>query len=334
MIKKGIGIACAFQGTNYHFGYPDVSNVSLEITENNEFVIHAAASDVGQGLEATLIKIVSDTFGGLRPSRIRWTGSSTREPDAGVTGASRQTTMTGNAVFNAAMNLMDLLRSTACELLDASTDKIAFSGEIVTSDTNKQAKLDDVINQARSEGRILNVSAIFKAPSTTAVDEYGKGEPINQFGYATCIAEVEVETETGEVAVTHIRCYSDAGRILHRIGAEGQVEGGVIMGLGYALSENFMMQNGDPVNVGLTNYLIPTIKDSPATEIEAHFIDNPVPMGKLGVKGLAELPNTVIAPAILNAIFNATGARVTTLPATPERVYYAIQELEGETSSE
>jgi CO/xanthine dehydrogenase Mo-binding subunit len=325
MIKKGIGISCAFQGTNTHFEHLDESHVLLEITDDNKLLIHTAASDVGQGLEATLLTIASNAFGGLQIERIRWSWPSTNVPDGGVTGASRQTTMTGNALHNACSNLKKAISLVASEMLDVPPEQVEFNGEFLKAGPNLQIPLSEVLDQARREGRTLAVAGEFHAPITTKIDERGRGNPISQFGYATCVAEVEVDDETGEFKVTKISFYNDAGRIISRTGAEAQIESGVVMGLGYAATEEYITDVGKPVNVGFTNYLIPTVHDSPATDIKVHFLDNPVTMGELGVKGLAEIPTAVIAPAIINAIFNATGARVTKLPATPERVFEAIQ---------
>lgn len=328
MIKKGIGISCAFQGTNTHFNHLDVSRVLLEISDDNTFLFHTAASDVGQGLEATLLTIVSNAFGGLPIEQIRWSWSNTNAPDGGVTGASRQTTMTGNALHNACSELKQMISSVAAEMMDVPPEQIEFFGDTVKGVSGIQLPLSKVLEQARKEGRKLEALGEFHAPITTKLDEHGKGNAISQFGYATCVVEVEVDTETGEVRVLNISAYHDSGRIISHIGAESQVEGGLVMGLGYAISEEYMTNTGEPVNVGFTNYLIPTVHDSPAPAIKAHFVDNPLSMGKLGVKGLAEVPTTVIAPAITNAIFNATGARITRLPATPERIFRAIQEAE------
>jgi CO/xanthine dehydrogenase Mo-binding subunit len=328
MIKKGIGISCAAQGSNTHFGHLEVSRVLLEVSDDNRIWFHTAASDVGQGLEATLLIIVSEAFGGLPVERIRWSWPSTNAPDGGVTGASRQTTMTGNALYNACIKLKQVISTVAAEMMDVPPESIKFNGDLVTGGSNFQISLPEVLEQARKEGRKLEVLGEFYGPVTTKLDEHGRGQPISQFGYATCVAEVEVDTETGEVKVLSISAYHDSGQIVSRIGAEAQVEGGIVMGLGYATSEEYLTDEGKPVNIGFTNYLIPTVHDSPAPAIKVHFVDNPVPMGKLGVKGLAEIPNSVIAPAITNAIFNATGARITRLPATPERVFRAIQEVE------
>ena len=331
MIKKGIGISCAFQGSNTHFGHHDVSSVLLEVSDDNMFLFHVAASDVGQGLESTLLTIVSEAFGELPVERIRWSWPKTSSPDGGVTGASRQTTMTGNAVYNACKKLKQVIDSVVSEMMDVSpSEGFKISGDYVVYSSGQKILLSEVLEQARKEGRKLEVLGEFTAPLTTMIDEQGRGEPINQFGYATCVAEVEVDTETGELKVLNISAYHDAGRIINPIGAESQVEGGIVMGLGYATSEDFIMNGGKHINVGFTNYLIPSVNDSPAPAIKVHFIDSSVPMGELGVKGLAELPNTVIAPAITNAIYNATGARIYSLPASPERIFRAIQEADQE----
>lgn len=329
MIAKGIGFSCTLQGTNTHFDHLDVSYVSVEVSDDNILWIHTAASDIGQGLEATLLTIVSDVFDGLPVEHIRWSWANTKAPDGGVTGASRQTTMTGNALYNACVELKEAIISVAAEIMDVHPGQIHFEGDILKGPSNRLS-LVEVFEQARKEGRKLEALGEFHAPITTRLDDQGQGDPISQFGYATCTAEVEVDTETGEVNVLSVSAYHDSGRIINLTGAEAQVEGGVVMGLGYAVTEEFLEKDGKPVNIGFTNYLIPTVHDAPSSTIKSHFINNPVPMGELGVKGLAEIPVAVIAPAIINAIFNATGARVTTLPATPERVFKAIQEAHQE----
>ena len=325
MKKRGIGYACSAQGVNYHFGHEDSSHVYLSIKADNTFLIHTAASDIGQGLEAALIHIVSISFGGLSAEKIAWEGSNTNAPDAGGTGASRQTTITGNALYRACENMKALLGSVASELLDCHPDKLEFIREEVRAE-GKLVALPELFDKARQQGLKLNVNGSFTAPSTTALSDDGKGLPINQFGYATHIAEVEVDTVTGEVAVLRIEAFHDSGTILNPIGASAQVEGACVMGMGFALCEDYLLSKGKPLNAGFTNYLIPTPADAP--DIRVHFLSLPAPFGELGVKGLAEAPTTTIAPAIINAIFNATGGRVTHLPATPERILAALDEAE------
>jgi CO/xanthine dehydrogenase Mo-binding subunit len=319
--KRGIGYACSAQGVNYHFGHEDMSTVELQIRSDDTLLVRTAASDIGQGLEAVLIKIASVSLNGFPIDRIRWEGSNTLSPEAGGTGASRQSTLTGNALFQACENLKVILRSLAAEHLDCHPDSIEFLGDHVSA-CGKSVSLPQLFQRAREMELSLTVKGSFKAPKTTALSEEGKGFPINQFGYAAHIVELEVDTVTGEVSVLKVEAFHDAGNILNPIGAAGQVEGAIVMGMGFALFEDYILSDGRPVNVGFTNYLIPSLADTP--DIHAHFLSYPATFGQLGVKGLAEAPTTTIAPAIANAIFNATGARITHLPATPTRVLAAL----------
>jgi CO/xanthine dehydrogenase Mo-binding subunit len=325
MKKRGIGFASSAQGVNYHFGHEDSSALELEVEADGSLLLRSAASDIGQGLEAVLIRITSMAFNGFPAEKIRWEGSNTRAPDAGGTGASRQSTLTGNACYQACEKLKALLQPVAAEILDSPPDQVEFWGEQVSA-KGKELAFTELCEQAREMGMTLSVTGSFTAPQTTELSADGKGYPINQFGYATHMVEVEVDTSTGEVSVLRVEAFHDAGVILNLIGAAGQVEGATVMGMGFALSEDYLLSQGKPVNLGFTNYIIPSLADAP--EINVHFLGEPAKFGELGVKGLAEAPTSTIAPAIVNAIYNATGGRVRRLPATPERVLEALGQLE------
>ncbi|HZW03497.1 MAG TPA: molybdopterin cofactor-binding domain-containing protein [Anaerolineaceae bacterium] len=326
MKRRGIGFASSFQGVNYHFGHPDVSTVELHVTEDNGLLVRTAASDLGEGLEAMLLLVVSRSFNGFPIENIRWEGSNTNSPEAGGTGASRQSTLTGNAAQQACLSLQELLRSVASELLDVHPAEVLFDGSAAVAGVHR-VPLEAVFAEARKMGVSLTVQGSFQAPQTTPLDFDGPGgRPVNQFGYATHAAEVEVDTVTGEVRVIRLVAFHDAGVVLNRLGATAQVEGAAVMGMGFALSEDYLLKDGRPVNVGFTNYLIPSIADAP--EIETHFVETPSPIGPLGLKGLAEIPVSTVVPAVINAIYNACGVRVRHIPATPERVLSAL--VEGE----
>jgi CO/xanthine dehydrogenase Mo-binding subunit len=174
-------------------------------------------------------------------------------------------------------------------------------------------------------GLTLEVRATYRGALTEPLDqETGQGFGVSQFSYATYIAEVEVDTDTGEVSVLRVDTFIDAGRVVRPKGAEMQVEGGVVMGLGHTLTEEFVQKEGLPQTEGLATYLIPTIADVPF-DINCTFVDERAPIGELGAKGLAELTLVPIAPAIINAIYDAVGVRITRLPASPERVLLAIE---------
>jgi CO/xanthine dehydrogenase Mo-binding subunit len=329
MKKRGVGFASAWQGVNYHFGHPDVSTVNLELTDHLRYRVGVAAADLGEGIPETLAVILSQELGGIPIDQIEFIDPDTGiTPDGGATGASRQTALTGNATLQAARQMVYILKKAASEILDSLPEDITIRDGVFFSRKGNTASLEEVVGECRRIGLTLSVKGVFQAPETEALNEVGQGYGVNQFSYATYIAEVEVDTDTGEVSVLSISTFIDSGKIIRRIGAEMQVEGGVAMGLGHTLTEEFKQRQGWPETDSLSTYLIPTIRDMPI-DITSDFVDGWVPVGDLGAKGLAELVLVPVAPAIVNAIHNAVGVRITTLPATPERVLMAIKANEG-----
>jgi len=330
MKRRGIGFASGWQGVNYHFGHPDVSTVNLELTDDLHYRVGVAAADLGQGVPETLATIISEVFGGVPREQIKFVDPDTAvTPDGGATGASRHTAITGNAALLAARRLAEVLKTAASEMLDTPPDEITIREGTFFGREGAAVTLAEVVRECRRIGLSLSTTGRFVAPPTEPLDERGQGYGVNDFGYATYIAEVEVDSETGELKVLRLAAFVDAGRIVRRMGAEMQVEGGAAMALGFALSEEFKQREGWPQTDGFTTYLIPTVWDVPL-EITSSFVDKPVPMGDLGAKGMAELVLVPVIPAIINAIYDAVGARVTELPATPERVLMAIKARETE----
>ena len=329
MKKQGIGFASAMQGVNYHFGHEDTSEVRIEVSEVDARVeLYTAGADLGQGMEATWIMLLCQALGGLSPEWVRWAEPNTAtSPAPGGTGASRQTSVSGSAVWRAGTALRGPLWDLAAEMMAVPSESITLDGDVFRGPGDEIVSWTSLIAQARALGITLRASGRFTAPPTTPLDERGQGKPVNQYSYATHVASVVVDTRTGEVEVVSVNTFTDAGRIINPLGAEGQVEGGVVMGLGYALTEAFLMEQGHMLNRGFTNYLIPTIMDAPPS-IEAHFVDQPVPFGELGTKGLAEISMVPIAAAIINAIYDAVGIRIRELPATPERILTALRRAE------
>jgi len=300
----GIGYAGSAQGCNLHFGHPDESTVRLCVKEAGIVEIQVRANDLGQGLEPTLCLIVSRALGGYPPEKIRYCRPCTEYPDGGPTGASRQTTHTGNAACLAAQRLMERIREQA--------------GEEV-----------DVPEYLSSHGAGLSAEAAFMAPVTSAPDSNGQGYPVNQYGYCVQRAEVRIDRDTGVVRVLGMDVVCDCGTVINRIGAEGQVQGAAAQGIGMALMEEFHQQDGIPQQHGFSDYLFPAITDVPP--IRVHFLDLPCGMGYLQAKGLAELSITAAAPAVTGAIHDAAGIWITELPATPERVLSAIGRRKDDT---
>ncbi len=327
MKKRGIGFASAWQGANYHFGHPDISTVQLELTDDLKYRVGVAAADLGEGIPETLQVIISQALGGVPPDQITMLDPDTAvTPDGGSTGASRHTTMTGNATLTACRQLEHTLKTVASELIETSLEQIMLKEGRFYGPNGASIGLAEVASECRRIGLSLSTTGRYEAPPTGPLDEQGQGFGVNQFSYATYIAEVEVDTDTGQVQVLRFSTFIDAGHIVRLDGAEMQVEGGVAMGLGHTLTEEFKQREGWPLTDGLSTYLIPTTSDVPL-DIKSEFIEGHAPMGELGSKGLAELVLVPVAPAITNAIYDAIGVRITQLPASPERVLMGLFEL-------
>ena len=299
----GIGYAGASQGCNLHFGHADKSTVCLHVAKGGRIQIMTCANDLGQGLETTLSLIVSRVLKGYPISHIQYCRPDTDFPEGGPSGASRQTTLTGNATFLAATRLLErALEAGACEQKEA----IEF--------------------WLKHDGVGTKVEATYTPPMTSDPDDTGKGYPVNQYGYDIQRAEVVVDRLTGMVHVKHLTVVCDCGNVINRIGAEGQIQGAATQGVGMALMENFLQNEGKPIQHGFSDYVFPTAPDTPQIHVE--FIDKPAEFGYLRLKGMAELAVTAAAPAVIDAIHNAVGVWITELPASPDKVLLALTKKE------
>lgn len=321
---SSVGFATAMQGVNYHFGHEDAAEVEIKLAEDDVFEVFAATSDIGQGLEAEIRLLLARALGGLPIERTRWMPPSTAtSPNAGSTGASRHSGVTANAIWGAGLQIKRQILEIAAEMIGSSPNQIEIQGSHLW-DSSHELHLSEVLAESRRREIPLEARYRFVAPSTTALNDAGQGSPVNQYTYGTQIAEVDVDEQTGIVRVKRVEAFIDAGRILNPLGARKQSEGGVIMGLGYGLMEEFLCEEGRPLTDGLATFLIPTICDAPA-EITTTFVGTPIPFGDLGARGLAELAMVPTAPAIVNAIHAVTGARLFRIPATPEYVHAALE---------
>jgi xanthine dehydrogenase molybdenum-binding subunit len=235
--------------------------------------------------------------------------------DGGATTASRQSFVTGNAVRLAAKKVRGALAQAASEELGAPPDHLVFKdGRIHAGE--KSISLAQAVALAKGEGREVRAAVVYQPPRTVALGEVG--DMHFAFGYATQAALVEVDINTGQVEVLKVIAAHDVGRALNPLGVAGQIEGGVVMGIGIALQEEFVMEDGIPRTISLARYKIPSIERTP--EIVSIIVEDKASEGPYGAKGIGEIPSIPTAPAIINAIYNATGVRMYSLPATPRRV--------------
>jgi aldehyde oxidoreductase len=239
--------------------------------------------------------------------------------DAGKTSASRQTFVSGRATKLAAENL----RGQLLRLANAGAGaRLALEdGVAVVADGQHVRRIELARLERDARGDVLSGEGHFDPP-TQPLDADGQGVPYATYGFAAQLAEVAVDVELGTVKVLHMVAAHDVGRAVNPLQVEGQIHGGIAQGLGLALMEEYLPGRTE----NLHDYLIPTIGDVPP--ITTILIEDAEPLGPFGAKGIGEPALIPTAPAILNAIHHATGARLHKVPATPDRVRAALLALE------
>lgn len=319
-IRYGVGVASCWYGCG-NTALANPSTIRVGITPEGRLRLHQGATDIGQGANTVITQICADALG-LPLDAFEIVGPDTHlTPDCGKTSASRQTVVTGKAALmaGAALRRDILVRTNMGENAALSLDGDVL--RVSDGDRSREIALADLAPDAH--GYALAAEETYDPP-TVELDENGQGVPYAVYGYGAQMAEVAVDTVLGTVKVARITAAHDLGRVINPLLSEGQVEGGIAQGLGLALMEEYVPGRTE----NLHDYLIPTTGDMP--EIETIFIEKPDPEGPMGAKGLGEHVLIPTAPAILNAIRHACGARITRVPALPHRVLAAIREADGD----
>lgn len=315
-LKRGLGIASCWYGCG-NTALPNPSTIRLGIKADGTLCLHQGAADIGQGANTVITQICADALGVAIADFTLISPDTFLTPDCGKTSASRQTFVTGKAAQAAGHELRKMI------LGMVNTDQnaqITLKGaEITVNDGVIERQIDLSALKTNRYGYALMAEETYDPPTKT-LDENGQGVPYAVYGYGAQMAEVEVDLTLGTTRVVKITAAHDLGRVINPLLAEGQIEGGIAQGLGMALMEEYIPGRTE----NLHDYLIPTIGDIP--EIEIKFIEKTDPEGPMGAKGLGEHVLIPTAPAIINAIRDASGARITQLPALPHRVLAAIKE--------
>lgn len=315
-LRRGTGIASCWYGCG-NTSLPNPSTIRVGINREGRIILFQGAVDIGQGSNTVISQICADALG-LDLGLFELVSADTdRSPDAGKTSASRQTFVSGKAAYLAGKNLRANLLARLGVGDDA--DLELLGARLSARREGDEIALDLATLPADDEGLVVIGEGTFDPP-TKPLDDNGQGEPYATFGFGAQLAVTEVDVELGTVRVIEICAAHDVGRTINPVLAEGQIEGGIAQGIGMALMEEFVPGR----SANLHDYLIPTIGDVP--DIGITLIEEPDVHGPFGAKGLGEHVLIPTAPAILNAITHATGARVRNLPATPERVLNAIRE--------
>jgi xanthine dehydrogenase molybdenum-binding subunit len=243
-----------------------------------------------------------------------------RTPDGGPTTASRQTYLSGNAALYAARTLRQAIAATLAEKFDRPPQEIRFE-EGLARVNGQSIALGEVVHWMRQEGRQPRALYEYWAPETKPL---GQGGDMHfAYAFAAQAAEVEVNTSTGEVRVLRVIAANDVGKAINPLGLQGQVEGGIMMGLGNALIENFIVDGGYIFSDRMARYRIPSIVHTP--QITSIIVEDPTYDGPYGAKGVGEIVSIPTTPAITNAIYNAVGVCIDRLPVDQEEIVRQLQ---------
>lgn len=328
---RGRGMAASWYGIA-RTATIDRAGAWVELDDGGTAKVVTGVTEIGEGILTVLAQVAAEELG-VRPEDVTIGDNDTaRSPEAAHAGATRQTYMIGNSVALACREARSRLDAELAELWGVAVDTIeAFNGEIWARGTNKRMTMEEAVDTCKKRGVVPVGSGSFTARGTGLDPVDGTGAPWQAYVFGTQVAEVEVDTLTGEVQVLGMWAVHDVGRTINPRGVEGQIEGGIVQGLGQALMEDYQTEAGHPVTHGFAKYILPTALDIP--QINCRLVEDRDPKSPLGAKGIGEPALVPTAPAIMNAIYDAIGVRITSLPATPERILEALAAKRGAEAS-
>jgi len=317
-IRRGIGMAALYHGTSLGAEGSDYAASTISIEQDYSVDLTSGLTDYGTGSRTVFTLIAAEELG-VKPARIHMQRPDTNTAlESGPTVASRSTMLGGNAARIAAGNLRQILGYAAADLLGCELHQLVRAGESYVGPAEEPVAWEQVVDHAREMGLALSAHGKWTAPRIDWDHHRGRGTPYMAYHFAAQVAEVEVDMRTGSVQVIGFWAVHDPGKVIFPQGAYGQLYGGITQGLGYALMEQITYVDGYLQETNFDTYLIPTAVDVP--EIRGQFVEAAFSKGPYGAKNIAEPAMVPTAPAILNAIYHATGQRVRELPANLERV--------------
>jgi xanthine dehydrogenase molybdenum-binding subunit len=318
-LVRAWGIAAAYKNTGLGGGAPDFSNADLELYSDGTFEVRSSAAELGQGLVTVMQMIVSEELS-VSPEKVRVLVMDTDlSPDGGPTTASRQTYITGNACRFAAVSLREVIITFVAEEFDVNPEFVNLNDGFVYVKDQKLS-FGEIAKQMKGSGQEPRVVYKYEAPKTQAL---GTGGDMHfAYSFSVQAAEVEVNKFTGEVKVLKIISANDLGMAINPLGLQGQIEGGVMMGIGHCLTEEFVVEDGHVITDQLSRYRIPGIQLTP--EITSIVIEHPAAAGPYGAKGVGEISSIPTTPAITNAIYHAVGVRIYKTPVDQEEILKAL----------
>lgn len=330
-IIKGTGIAAVNYPTGMNLG-GDPSQALIHATTTGNFFISLSSTDMGQGLKTVIAQIGAETLGVPFENVLINTADTDTGPHCMGTFASRATHRVGNAVVQAAQEARKVMMEVAADELEVSPDDLETDGQgniRVKGSPDRSINIIDLALAAHFKyGKTISGRGIYMKPKSDVDPETGKMDPDSTEAHACTVAEVEVDTESGEVKVLSLKSAYEVGRQVNPALVEGQIRGGSLMGMAHALYETIQPYYPavDHMPGGFSDYVLPGPMELP--EIESVVLEYPSVNGPYGVKGVGEMTANSPIPAIVNAIYDAIGVRLTDLPVTPEKILRSLEEVE------
>jgi CO/xanthine dehydrogenase Mo-binding subunit len=320
----GLAVSCMVSGRRSH-GDHDGSTAVISLELDGQLTLRSGEGETGPGTRTVIAQIAAEALG-VRYEDVYVPGSDTAESPFGF-GAhgSRATYIAGNAARKAASLARGEILGLAGELLEVASDDLDLRDSVVSvRGTGRSLTLAELARKGlfRRDGRTITVTATWDPPSTLADKDQYSNES-GAYNFCAGAIEVEVDRATGEFRIVDVVMALDGGTIIHPVACEGQNHGAFAQGLGYAAIEDLVVEDGRPLNPNFSDYRVPCIADMPP--LRQVFVPSYEPTGPFGAKGVSQVGLDTVAPALANAIFDAVGVRIRTLPITPEKVFWALR---------
>jgi CO/xanthine dehydrogenase Mo-binding subunit len=331
-LLNGIGVGCAWHGIGIGWGYGakkkgkivDWSSAEVSVDEAGRVTVATGIVEMGQGTSTAFAQIASEILR-LPPKMISIKTGSSATPDTGGTHASRGLSHGGLAVEKACRDLKEMILQIGAEKLGSSVESVTIeNGKILNKTTQESISWNDLVSTAKKDGRQLTISTRVEIPRGEFDPETGIGHTFPTYSFSATIAEVQVDTLTGEVKVVKLWPGVAAGKIVNPAIAEDQIVGGTVFGLGAALMEEIVFDDGQVANDSFSTYMLPTAADIPEVA-KPLLIQDVSKHGAFGAKGIGEVIPSSIPPAVACAVHNATGVLITEMPLTKERVWRKVK---------
>ena len=325
MKKRGRGIGSNLYGVGYGFSRPDHSAATVEVADDGTVTVLSGACDIGQGSDTAFCQIAAEELG-VPYENVRIVSADTvSTPDALASTASRQTFVSGKAVQLASADAKGHLLDYAAQLLNCQREGLDVKDNTVISSVDPSVSMPfpELARAAHNNGKQFIGFAWYDNTTKDVDHDTNQGDAYATYIYATQVADVEVDTDTGEVTVLRVAAAHDVGTAINPMMVEQQIEGAVLQGMGYGIMEEVILEEGRTKTPGFSKFLIPTAQDAP--QITTYIVESDTDRGPYGAKGVGEGAIIPTAAAIANAVYDAIGVRIRDLPITPEKILAALE---------